>query len=202
MASDETAAASYRQPWEQVLRALGTDARNGLGEDAARGRLREHGPNELAAERRIPAWRKLLAQFKDVLVILLLIATVISTVIWIIERDAPLPYEAMAILAVVLLNAVVGYLQESRAESALAALRIMAAPQARVLRAGQTRAIPAAEVVPGDIILLQGGRADLRGSEPRRSPQHDLQRYDRDLRPRSGRGRCHGHADGDRTDRR
>jgi len=157
MASDETAAASYRRPWEQVLRALGTDARNGLGEDAARARLRQHGPNELAAERRIPAWRKLLAQFKDVLVILLLIATVISTVIWIIERDAPLPYEAMAILAVVLLNAVVGYLQESRAESALAALRIMAAPQARVLRAGQTRAIPAAEVVPGDIILLEEG---------------------------------------------
>jgi len=157
MASDETAAASYRQPLEQVLRALATDARKGLGEDEARARLERHGPNQLATDRRIPAWRKVLAQFRDVLVILLLIATVISTVIWILERDTALPYEAMAILAVVILNALVGYLQESRAESALAALRVMAAPRARVLRDGQARAIPAAQVVVGDIILLEEG---------------------------------------------
>ena len=71
----------------------------------------------------MPAWKKFFAQFKDVLVILLLIATVISALLWLIERESELPYEAIAIFAVVLLNAIMGYLHESRAESAVAALR-------------------------------------------------------------------------------
>ena len=82
-----------------------------------------YGRNELAAEPPVPRWRRFLAQFEDVLVILLLVATAISLALWFVERDAALPYEAIAIFAVVLLNATIGYLQEARAEAAVAALR-------------------------------------------------------------------------------
>ena len=81
----------------------------------------------------MPAWRKFLAQFADVLVILLLVATAVSAALWLVERESALPYEAMAILAVVLLNAVLGYVQEARAEQAVAALGAMSAAEATVL---------------------------------------------------------------------
>ena len=148
---------AYLRPVGEVLESVGTDPRTGLTEAEARKLLERHGRNELAAEERIPIWRKVLAQFKDVLVILLLIATAISIAVWVYEREEALPYEAMAIFAVVLVNAVMGYLQESRAESAVAALRVLAAPQARVLRDGEPRSIPAARVVPGDIMLVEEG---------------------------------------------
>ena len=105
----------------------------------------------------MPAWKKFLEQFQDVLVVLLLIATAISAGLWLYERESAWPYEAIAICVVVLLNAVIGYIQESRAESAVAALRQMAAAHARVIRGGQQRAVPAAEVVPGDIVLIEEG---------------------------------------------
>jgi Ca2+-transporting ATPase len=92
-----------------------------------------------------------------VLVVLLLVATAISAGLWLYERSAALPYEAIAIFAIVLLNAAMGYLQESRAESAVAALRQMAAAHAKVLRDGERRSVPAADVVPGDIILVEEG---------------------------------------------
>ena len=117
----------------------------------------DYGKNELTAEKPIPAWRKFLAQFHDVLVILLLIATGISAGLWLYERASALPYEAMAIFAVVLLNAVMGYMQESRAEEAVAALRQMSAAHANVIRDGARQSIPATEVVPGDIILIEAG---------------------------------------------
>lgn len=147
----------HQQPVEAVLASLGTDARHGLSETEARTRLEQYGRNELTAEASVPAWKKLLAQFKDVLVILLLMATAISAVLWLIERESALPYEAIAILAVVLLNAIMGYIQESRAESAVTALRQMAAAQAKVMRDDERRSLPAAEVVPGDIILIEEG---------------------------------------------
>ena len=147
----------YRQPVEEVLAALDTDARHGLREEAARTRLDKYGRNELAAEKPIPGWRKFLAQFQNVLVILLLVATVVSAGLWLYERDSALPYEAMAIFAVVLLNAIMGYIQESRAEEAVAALRAMSAARAHVVRDGTRRSIPAAELVPGDIIHIEQG---------------------------------------------
>src|ERR671914_1704565 len=148
---------AYRQAVGEVLAALDTDARRGLSEDEARARLEEFGPNELAAEPAIPAWRRFLAQFTDVLVILLLIATAISAALWVYQRDAALPYEAIAIFAVVLLNAAIGYIQESRAEAAVAALRAMSADEAMVIRGGERRRVPAAEVVPGDVVLIEEG---------------------------------------------
>src|SRR5512147_436612 len=105
----------YQQSVDAVLGSLGADARRGLSKAEARARLERYGRNELTAEAPVPAWVKFLAQFKDVLVILLLIATAISVVLWLIERESAWPYEAIAILAVVLLNAIMGYLQESRA---------------------------------------------------------------------------------------
>ena len=147
----------YRQSVDEVLTTLDTDARRGLSDAEARARLDRYGKNELTAEKPIPRWRRFLAQFHDALVILLLIATFISAGLWLYERESPLPYEAMAILTVVLLNAIMGYIQQSRAEEAVAALRKMSAAHANVIRDGERQSIPAAEVVPGDIILIEEG---------------------------------------------
>jgi len=148
---------AYRQAVEAVLSALGTDARAGLTAVEARARLERHGRNELRAEPPPPAWKRFLTQFKDALVILLLVATAISAALWAVERDAALPYEALAIFAVVLLNAVLGFVQEARAASAVAALRQMSAAHAHVVRDGERRTIPAVEIVPGDIIVVEEG---------------------------------------------
>ncbi|ARO87760.1 cation-translocating P-type ATPase [Nitrosospira lacus] len=148
---------SYRRPVDEVLAAFDTDAQHGLSEDGARARLEKYGRNELAAKKPLPGWRKFLAQFQNVLVIMLLVATAISAGLWWYERDAALPYEAIAIFAVVLLNAIMGYIQEARAEEAVAALRQMSAAHASVIRNGARRSIPAAELVPGDIIHIEPG---------------------------------------------
>ena len=147
----------YRCSAEEALAALGTHAQRGLSEAEARARLERHGRNELAAQQPVPAWRKFLAQFADPLVVLLLIATAISAALWLVERDAALPYEALAILAVVLLNALMGHVQESRAEEAVAALRRMAAARANVIRGGLRQSVVAAELVPGDLLLIEEG---------------------------------------------
>src|SRR4051812_49675505 len=148
---------AYRWSIEEVATALGTDMKRGLGDDEVRARLQRYGRNELEAAKPVPAWRHFVAQFQDVLVILLLIATAISAGLWAYERETALPYEALAILAVVLLNAVMGYVQESRAEAAVAALRAMSAAEATVVRGGERARIPAAELVPGDVILVEEG---------------------------------------------
>jgi Ca2+-transporting ATPase len=148
---------AYRASVDDVVAELGADLRQGLSDAEARARLARYGPNELAAEPPVPAWRRFAAQFRDVLVILLLIATAISAGLWVYERDAALPYEAIAILAVVLLNATMGYVQASRAEAAVAALRAMSAAEATVIRSGDRRRLPAAELVPGDLLLVEEG---------------------------------------------
>ncbi|HWQ54366.1 MAG TPA: cation-translocating P-type ATPase [Bryobacteraceae bacterium] len=157
MTNQTTEAHFYQQEARQVLTALGSDGHHGLAEEEARSRLQKYGRNELAPEKPVPAWRKFLAQFQDALVILLLVATAISAGVWLYEGETALPYEAIAIFGVVLLNAAMGYVQESRAESAVAALKQMSAAHANVMRDGQRRSVPAAEVVPGDIILIEEG---------------------------------------------
>ncbi|SDY13376.1 cation-translocating P-type ATPase [Nitrosomonas sp. Nm58] len=155
--SSNADSAPYRQSVDVVLSALGSDAHRGLSEEEARARLERHGRNELAVEKVVPVWRKFLAQFQDALVILLLVAALISAGLWLLERDSALPYEAIAILAVVLLNAFMGYVQQARAEQALAALRGMSAAHATVVRSGARRSVLAAELVPGDVILIEEG---------------------------------------------
>src|SRR5687767_10548540 len=112
----------HRHAVATVLSVLGSHAQLGLSDEEAGARLARHGRNELTGEKPVSAWRKFLAQLQDALVVLLLIASAISAALWLLERDSALPYEAIAILAVVLLNALMGYVQQARAEQALAAL--------------------------------------------------------------------------------
>lgn len=147
----------FRQSVDDVVRSTRADQHRGLSEREARARLEQCGRNQLATPPPIPAWRRFLAQFQDVLVLLLLAATAISGGLWAYERDAALPYEAIAIFVVVLLNAAIGYIQEARAEDAVVALRRMSAASASVLRDGERRVIPATDVVPGDLMLIAEG---------------------------------------------
>lgn len=147
----------YRRGAAEVAAELGTDVKRGLAARESADRLTRHGRNELPSAPPVPAWRRLLTQFRDVLTILLLVATAVSFVAWWIEREAPLPYEALTIFAIVLLNGVLGFVQEGRAEQALAALEAMSAPSARVLRDGQQQMVPTAELVPGDLLLVEEG---------------------------------------------
>jgi Ca2+-transporting ATPase len=98
-----------------------------------------------------------LAQFSNILIVLLLIAAAISAALWLVERESALPYEAIAILSVVLLNAILGYVQQSRAEASVAALRAMSADDAVVIRDGEQKRIPATVIVPGDVLLVEEG---------------------------------------------
>ncbi len=143
---------------EDVFRSLETSPQQGLTSAEAARRLAAHGPNELAEAPRPGLWRMLFDQFNSFIVIILIVASLLSAVL----GDY---LEAGAILAIVVLNAVLGVVQEHRAEQALAALRRMAAPEAQVIRDGHRQVIPAREVVPGDIVLLEAGNyvpADLR----------------------------------------
>src|SRR6188768_4043518 len=117
----------YQRSIDEIIAGLKTNGQTGLTASQAQSRLKEFGRNELAAEPPIPVWRRFLAQFADTLVILLLIATGISAALWLYERQSALPYEAIAIFSVVLLNAILGFVQQQRAESAVAALRAMTA---------------------------------------------------------------------------
>ncbi|MFO7287505.1 MAG: cation-translocating P-type ATPase [Gammaproteobacteria bacterium] len=152
-------AAPYRSTAADVLAALGVNPETGLSSEEARARLARHGPNRIEEARAKPAWRRLLEQFTDVLVLLLIVAAAISAFLWIVERDSALPYEAIAIFAIVLLNALIGFFEESRAEKAVAALRSMTAQTARVLRDGRLETVPAEELVPGDIVAIEEGDA-------------------------------------------
>ena len=149
--------APYQQLATDVLSTLQTDARAGLTDAVARQRLQQYGKNELASEPPIPGWRKFLAQFQSPLVILLLVATVVSFVVWLIEREESLPFEAIVILAIVLLNAILGHMQESRAESSVAALMAMSAATASVIRDNRRQKITASDLVPGDILVIEEG---------------------------------------------
>ena len=148
---------AYRYPTDAVVAALGSDARNGLITREAQARLQRYGRNALPSAPPTPAWRRFLAQFWNPLTVLLLVATVISFAVWWIERDTAFPYESLTIFAIVLLNGLLGYVQEHRAERAAAALQAMTAATARVLRDGYVQTIPTTEVVPGDILAIEEG---------------------------------------------
>ena len=141
-----------------VAAALGTSPEAGLTQAEAERRLAEHGANELREAPRPGFWSLLLAQFNNFIVLLLIGAAVISIAL----GDY---LEGAAILAIVLLNAVLGVVQEQRAEQALAALRKLSAPEALIIRDGHRQSVPARQLVPGDVVLLEAGNyvpADLR----------------------------------------
>jgi magnesium-transporting ATPase (P-type) len=134
---------------EVVLAGLQA-SREGLEPEEALRRLREHGPNALAPPAPTPAWQRFLRHFNDPLILFLLAAAAVAAFL----RHY---VDAGVIAAVVLVNAIVGYVQEGRAEQALSALRSMLAPFARVMRAGSRVQLPVDELVPGDILLLEAG---------------------------------------------
>ncbi len=147
----------HQQKFEEVLTVLNTSA-NGLSGDEAGKRLVEYGPNEIKESAKRTPLGMLLDQFKDFMIIILVAAAVISGLLGEVA-------DTIAIVVIVVLNAIMGFVQEYRAEKAIEALRLMATPAATVLRDGVPHSVPTPEVVPGDIILLDAGRvvpADLR----------------------------------------
>lgn len=141
----------------EVAAFYGADQEAGLSTSGVASRLAQFGSNELTADPGISAWGRFAAQFRDALVILLLAAAGISAVVWVTEGEAALPYETIVIVAIVILNALMGFIQEGRAEAALAALRAAAAPEATVVREGHEQRIPARDLVPGDLMILREG---------------------------------------------
>jgi len=142
-------------PWHaldtvQTLEKLRTDPVRGLSEAEARTRLETYGPNELKAEEKISPWTVFFRQFTNVLIIILLVATVLSALVGEI-------FDAALILVIVVFCAVLGFVQEYRAERALDALKKMLSPIIRVIRDGHERDVPTKDVVPGDIMLLEAG---------------------------------------------
>ena len=141
----------HSQTIEAIAQKLSTHLEQGLTAEEAARRLAAHGPNELQAARRISPWEILIEQFKNVLIIILLIATVISAFV------GESPVEAIAIAIIVLFAVVLGFVQEYRAERAIEALRQLAAPTATVIRNDEELEIAARELVPGDVTLLRAG---------------------------------------------
>jgi P-type Ca2+ transporter type 2C len=144
-------------PISEALQLTGSNPK-GLTVSEAQERLVKYGPNVLQEKKKKPAWLMLLAQFKDVMILMLIAAATISGLVGELS-------DTVVILIIVLLNAVVGFIQEYRAEKAMEALKKMSAPTAVVLRSGATVQIPAAALVPGDIVALEAGAmvpADLR----------------------------------------
>lgn len=142
---------------EQVLSALHADREHGLTAAEAEKRLQEYGANVLKEKKKKTNFQRFLDQFKDVMILILIAAAIVSFVIAWIEGDAKAFFEPCLILLIVILNAIMGVLQESKAERALDALKGLSAPHARVLRDGQEQIVDAASLVPGDIIRLEAG---------------------------------------------
>lgn len=135
---------------EAVLAATRTDPGRGLTTAEAISRRQRYGNNELPTARREPAWRHFATQFHQLVVWILIVAAVIAGV----TGDA---LDTVVILAIVLLNAILGFVQEERAERALESLKNLSLPMARVRRDGDLDLLPAAELVPGDIVSLEAG---------------------------------------------
>ena len=161
MSPDDTnrCEAPHRHAAEALAAAWGVDPERGLDGEQARQRLQQHGPNELRVKATRPAWQRLLQQFRSPLIYLLGLAIAISLVAWWLEGRHGWPVDAIVVAAVVVLNALLGHVQESRAEAAAAALARLTTVMASVLRDGQAQRVPSAELVPGDVLLLAEGDA-------------------------------------------
>ncbi|TGV05355.1 ATPase, partial [Mesorhizobium sp. M00.F.Ca.ET.186.01.1.1] len=141
-----------------VTEALHSDAAQGLTQQEAERRLAKQGANQLAENKRKPLYSVFLDQFKDFMVLILFIATLISYFLG--------EYlDAITIIAIIIINGILGFIQEAKAERSLQALKELASPMARVIREGHISMIPASRLVPGDLVQLEAGDrvpADLR----------------------------------------
>ena len=149
----------YRQSYKEIISQLDSHIQNGLSSQEVNKRLESYGPNKIQEGKRTSLFQKFVNQFKDLTIIVLMIAALIS---WIISGE---PSDAFVIIIVVVLNALMGVFQENKAEEAIDALQKMASPEAHVRRDGKIEVIKSTEIVPGDIVLLEAGDvvpADIR----------------------------------------
>ena len=150
---------NHSKETEVVLSDLATDAKLGLSSAEVKARQEKYGENKLQEKKKKTMLQRFLDQFKDPMIIILLIAAAISFVLAMFHiKEEPMElFEPLLILLIVVLNAVMGIMQESKAEKALEALKNMSAPHARVIRDGEEKIVNASELVVGDIILLEAG---------------------------------------------
>ena len=141
----------------QTLEELKTHPQNGLSDAEVQQRLQQYGRNVLKEKKKKSTFARFIDQFKDVMIIILIIAAIISFVIACTGHDPTEFFEPALILLIVILNAIMGVVQENKAEKALDALKNMSAPHARVIRDGTEKIIAASDLVPGDIIKLEAG---------------------------------------------
>jgi P-type Ca2+ transporter type 2C len=141
----------YRLPADQVAAGLGVDPASGLAPAEAAERLEQYGPNRLEDAKARPKWKRFLDQFRDVLIIILLVAAVVA---FVVSGDVKTP---IVILVVVILNAILGYVQQNKAEASLEALKKMLQLRSKVRRGGQMVEVDADEIVPGDVVLVEAG---------------------------------------------
>ena len=147
----------HHLPSDEAVKALSSDASRGLTERQIAELREKHGENKLREKQPKTTLQRFLDQFKDVMILILIAAAVVSFVIACVEGNPKEFFEPALILLIVVLNAVIGVMQESKAEKALDALKGLSAPHARVIRDGAEKIIDAVELVPGDVIRLEAG---------------------------------------------
>ncbi len=167
------------QDVSDVATDLGTDLRAGLTAQAAASRLALDDPNSLRAAPKVPAWRRALAQLRDPLVYLLLVAAAVALAAWAAEGREGWPMDAIVIAIVVALNALIGWMQEAKAQSAVAALARMTQASSSVIRGGQLLRIPSVALVRGDLLVL--GEGDAVGADARLAEAADLRMLEASL---------------------
>ena len=146
----------YLSSSDEVLSELASNGESGLTSAEAASRLASHGPNELEKEEKTPLWKRFFEQMADPMVIMLIVAAFISAVTGMIQGESEWA-DVVIIMAVVIINSVLGVVQEAKSEQALEALQQMSAAQSKVIRDGKMVSLPSAELVPGDIVLLEAG---------------------------------------------
>ena len=147
----------HSQNAEQIIAGLDSNLTKGLSDSEAADRQAKYGENKLNEKKKKTNFQRFLDQFKDAMILILIAAALISFVIACVEGEAKEFFEPALILLIVILNAVMGVMQENKAEKALDALKNLSAPHARVLRNGEEKMIQASELVPGDMIRLEAG---------------------------------------------
>ncbi len=156
----------YTHSSEEAVSFFSSDVSKGLSSDDASERLGKYGPNSLGEEKKTPLWKKFLAQFCDAMVFVLIGAAVLSAIMAVMNNEGIEGWiDVFVILAIVILNAILGVYQEGKADEALAALKKMSSPQAKVIRDGKIIMTDSEKLVPGDIVSLDAGdsvAADIR----------------------------------------
>lgn len=147
----------HNEDANQVVQSLQSDLTTGLTQGQVEEKRAQFGENKLKEKKKKTTLQRFAEQFKDVMILILIIAAIVSFAIACIEGEPKEFFEPVLILLIVILNAIMGVMQESKAEKALDALKSLSAPHARVLRDGKEKVIDAVELVPGDIIHLEAG---------------------------------------------